>query len=284
MNNVFTAIQSRDGDALARLTGSDRQYAGSDNVVNITAERLVDALFKQLKQLFPAAEQTNLKTPAQETAAKQQWIAAFAEGGIRTREQVSAGMRHARASESPFWPSPGQFIKWCKDSKMVLGVSIEDVMGEFHRYAKEKSFQPGGPERFPWRHPVMYWIVCDTRRAMYQRQLSEIEVEKHARKLLDEWAAKVADGHQIPDPVLSIQAKPEPIQTPENTGGECLPPSRQKLRMHAECSHPGRTDTGPVADGGIPARESGRTHQVAPARQRIFLRLHNYLVGNKICA
>ncbi len=67
---------------------------------------------------------------------------------------------------------------------MVLGVSIEDVMGEFHRYAKEKSLHPGGPERFPWRHPVMYWIVCDTRRAMYQRQLSEIEVEKHARKLL----------------------------------------------------------------------------------------------------
>ena len=149
MNNVFTAIQNRDAEAMAQLTGSDRQYAGSDNVVNITAERLVDALFKQLKQLFPAAEQTNLKTPAQETAAKQQWIAAFAEGGVRTREQVSAGMRHARASESPFWPSPGQFIKWCKDSKMVLGISIEDVMGEFHRYAKEKSLQPGGPERFP---------------------------------------------------------------------------------------------------------------------------------------
>lgn len=107
---------------------------------------------------------------------------------------------------------------------MVLGVSIEDVMGEFHRYAKEKSLQPGGPERFPWRHPVMYWIVCDTRRAMYQRQLSEIEVEKHARKLLEEWAVKVAAGHQIPDPVLSIQAKPEPIQTPADTEGSAYHP------------------------------------------------------------
>ncbi|ECC4967841.1 replication protein [Salmonella enterica] len=227
MNNVFTAIQNRDGEAMASLTGSDRQYAGSDNVVNITAERLVDALFKQLKQLFPAAEQTNLKTPAQETVAKQQWIAAFAEGGIRTREQVSAGMRHARASESPFWPSPGQFIKWCKDSKMVLGISIDDVMGEFHRYAKEKSIHPGGPERFPWRHPVMYWIVCDTRRAMYQRQLSEAEVEKHARKMLDEWSAKVASGHQIPDPILSIQAKTEPMSTPPtSTGNAYHPPGR----------------------------------------------------------
>lgn len=140
MNNVFTAIQNRDGEALSRMSGYEHQYVNNDNVVNMSAERLVDALFKQLKQLFPAAVVTNLKTPEQEVAAKQQWIAAFAEGGIRTREQVSAGMRHARASESPFWPSPGQFIKWCKDSKMVLGVTIDDVMAEFHRYSKEKVY------------------------------------------------------------------------------------------------------------------------------------------------
>lgn len=223
MNELFSAIQNRDGEALARMSGQQVQH---DTVVNISAERLVDALFKQLKQLFPAAEQTNLKTPAQESAAKQQWIAAFAEGGIRTREQVSAGMRHARASESPFWPSPGQFIKWCKDSKMVLGISIEDVMGEFHRYAREKSMQPGGPERFPWRHPVMYWIVCDTRRAMYQRQLSEVEVEKFARKLLEEWAGKVAAGEPIPDPVLSIQQKTDPMQTTQQHGDAYHPPGR----------------------------------------------------------
>lgn len=140
MNNVFTAIQNRDGEALSRMSGYEHQYVNNDNVVNMSAERLVDALFKQLKQLFPAAVVTNLKTPEQEVAAKQQWIAAFAEGGIRTREQVSAGMRHARASESPFLPSPGQFIKWCKDSKMVLGVTIDDVMAEFHRYSKEKVY------------------------------------------------------------------------------------------------------------------------------------------------
>ncbi|AUO37581.1 replication P family protein [Escherichia phage YDC107_2] len=126
---------------------------------------------------------TNLKTPEQEVAAKQQWIAAFAEGGIRTREQVSAGMRHARASESPFWPSArGNLSSGVKTARWFLASPIDDVMAEFHRYSKEKSLYPGGPERFPWRHPVMYWVVCDTRRAMYQRQLSEIEVEKHARR------------------------------------------------------------------------------------------------------
>ncbi|STQ44533.1 Replication protein P [Ewingella americana] len=39
---------------------------------------------------------------------------AFAENGIRSREQLSAGMQFARASGTPFGPSPGQFIEWCK--------------------------------------------------------------------------------------------------------------------------------------------------------------------------
>lgn len=74
MSNVFAAIQNRDAGALARMMGPDNHHDQQDNVVNISAERLVDALFKQLKQLFPAAEQTNLKTAQQETDAKRQWI------------------------------------------------------------------------------------------------------------------------------------------------------------------------------------------------------------------
>ncbi|MDK3205877.1 replication protein P, partial [Escherichia coli] len=101
---------------------------------------------------------------------------------------------------------------------VVRGGTSDDVGGEFHRDSKEKSLYPGGPERFPWRHPVMYWVVWDTGRAMYQRQRSEIEVEKHARRLRDDWAKKVASGQQIPDPGISIQAKPEPRSTPPDTG------------------------------------------------------------------
>lgn len=197
---LMAAIQNRDGDALARMSGS----YDPKNVINIEAENLVDKLFRQLKQIFPAASQTNLKTDADEKTAKRQWIAAFSENGIRTMEQLSAGVRHARASASPFWPSPGQFIKWCKDSNSVLGVSIVDVMNEFHRYSRDKSLHPGGAEEFPWSHEVMYWVVTDTRRAMYQRQLSEVETEKYAAKKLEEWALKVAGGEQIPAPVVAL--------------------------------------------------------------------------------
>ncbi|MFU2149006.1 replication protein P, partial [Hafnia paralvei] len=109
-HRLMSAIANRDGSALARMSNPATQ--AMQGVVNPDAENLVDALFRQLKQVFPAASQTNLRRPEDENAAKKQWIAAFAENGIRTREQLSAGMQHARSSESPFWPSPGQFIAW----------------------------------------------------------------------------------------------------------------------------------------------------------------------------
>ncbi|MEI9824658.1 replication protein P [Klebsiella pneumoniae] len=227
---LYRAINNRDGAAMASMSGGNPEHG---RVVNSAAERLVDALFMQLKQIFPAATQTNLRSDADERVAKQQWIAAFSENGIRTREQLSAGVRHARASESPFWPSPGQFIKWCKDSGTVLGVTLVDVMNEFHRYSREKGLHTGGAERFPWSHPVMYWVVTDTRRAMYQRQLSEAETEKYAAKKLEDWALKVAAGEQIPSPVLALENNQEAIPTnhvsrqqgfhPEGKSFGCMP-------------------------------------------------------------
>ena len=229
-NQLVQAVNGRDGALLSRMAnGSGDQQ----KVINPEAEGLVDSLFRQLKQIFPASTQTNLKTDADEKTAKRQWIAAFSENGIRTREQLSAGVRHARASESPFWPSPGQFIKWCKDSGTVLGIGLADVMNEFHRYSREKGLHTGGAEAFPWSHDVMYWIVTDTRRAMYQRQLSEAETEKYAAKKLEEWALKVAGGEKIPSPVLALENSDEVIPTnhvsrqagyhPEGKSFGCMP-------------------------------------------------------------
>ncbi|WP_034912964.1 replication protein P [Erwinia sp. 9145] len=207
---LMHAINNRDGSALSRMSGGN---SDPQKVINPDAERLVDALFNQLKQIFPAAMSTSLRDEEREKTTKRQWVVAFAENGIRTREQVSAGVRHARASDSAFWPSPGQFIKWCKDSSTVLGVTLDDVMTEFRRYSNEKGLHSGGPERFPWTKPVMYWIVCDTRRAMYSRQLSEGEVEKFASKQLAEWSKKVSEGQSIPDPVARLESKNEVIPT-----------------------------------------------------------------------
>ncbi|EOW6511565.1 replication protein P [Cronobacter malonaticus] len=189
-----------------------------ESVVDVNAARLVDDLFVSLKQVFPAAAQTSLRTAEQEAATKRQWIVAFAESGIRA-EQLVVGMRKARASQSPFWPSPGQFIAWCKDGVTVLGIGPEDVMAEFHRYNRDKGLYDR-PEAFPWRHRLLYWIVCDARQAMYQRCLSEVEVEKFVARKLDEWARRVSAGEEIPEPVGMLENRSQ--KTPEQSTGEIL--------------------------------------------------------------
>jgi len=212
---LMQAIANRDGAAIARIAGNHPIQQNSAGVVNGEAERLVDALFRQLKQVFPAASATNLRTEADESAAKKQWIAAFAENGIRTREQLSAGMRKARSSSSPFWPSPGQFVAWCNSGVSVLGIGLDDVMAEFHRYNRDKGLYESA-EAFPWQHPVLYWIVCDARRAMYQRCMGEPEVEQYAARKLSEWAKKVSEGEHIPNPVKTLPEPPEEPQRAHN--------------------------------------------------------------------
>lgn len=60
-NQIMQAVNGRDGALLSRMAnGSTDQQ----KVINPEAEGLVDSLFRQLKQIFPASTQTNLKTDA----------------------------------------------------------------------------------------------------------------------------------------------------------------------------------------------------------------------------
>jgi len=208
-SEIFRAVSSRDGEVLARMAGDGREQA---KVISSDAERLVDALFRQLKQVFPASTQTNLRSEAEEAVAKQQWIATFAENGIRSREQLSAGMQKARASVSPFWPSPGQFVAWCREGKGALGVSPADVMTEFWKWRK-LVFRYPTSEQYPWPQPVLYHICLELRRRGVDRQMNEKELLSEAGNLLAHWEKRVAEGKPVP-PVRRALAAPKAEQGP----------------------------------------------------------------------
>lgn len=193
-HDLFHAVQSRDGEMLARMAGGGREQA---KVINSDAERMVDLLFSQLKQVFPASTQTNLRSEADERTAKQQWIATFAENGIRSREQLVAGMQKARASVSPFWPSPGQFVAWCREGKGLLGVSPADVMTEFWKWRK-LVFKYPTSEQYPWPQPLLYHVCLELRRRGVDRQMNEKELLSEAGHLLAYWEKRVAEGKPIP--------------------------------------------------------------------------------------
>ncbi|EBQ4834749.1 phage replication protein [Salmonella enterica subsp. arizonae] len=193
---LYRAINNRDGAAMASIAGGNPEHG---RVVNSDAEHLVDALFMQLKQIFPAATQTNLRSDADERVAKQQWIAAFSENGIRTRKQLSAGMQKARSSQSPFWPSPGQFISWCREGSGALGVSVDDIMGEYWRWRK-LVFRYPTSEQFPWRdkNPLYYHVCLELRRRGMEGQLSEKELIRAAGDILHDWEKRALAGKPIP--------------------------------------------------------------------------------------
>lgn len=225
---LLSAINNRDGKSLASLYGGKQSNVQA--IVNPDAERLVDALFRQLKQVFPAASQTNLRTDADESAAKKQWIAAFAENGIRTREQLSAGMQHARASASPFWPSPGQFIEWCKAGEISkYGLpDAEELYAMVMKYSAERGLY-GSAEKYPWESNACWLMVTKLYSQMRSFNLTESELRKRCEKELREMAKRAEAGEQFPAPVAQIPQLHIPVSNEK--GLDQIAELRRKLNM-----------------------------------------------------
>lgn len=100
-----------------------------------TAE-VVERLFRQLQAIFPAHKQAwpDDKTLA---AAMRSWTKGFIAEGICTLEHIRFGIEQCRKSGSPFAPSVGQFIGWCKPGPEAFGLPasadawVEALMGVY---------------------------------------------------------------------------------------------------------------------------------------------------------
>jgi hypothetical protein len=174
--------------------------------VDSSVEQLVDILFRSLKLVFPASISTTLKDPRDEAAAKRQWIAAFVENGITSKQELSAGMKRARASGSPFWPSPGQFISWCKDGESgAAGLPDEHALYDMvMRYSARRGLY-NSPEAYPWKANSHYWLVTTLYSQMRGKGLSESELRGKCRTELHKMAKRIKAGEYIPPPRLQLE-------------------------------------------------------------------------------
>ncbi|HAK8370421.1 TPA: phage replication protein, partial [Salmonella enterica] len=125
-----------------------------------------------------------------------------------------AGMQKARSSQSPFWPSPGQFISWCREGNGALGVSVDDIMGEYWRWRK-LVFRYPTSEQFPWRdkNPLYYHVCLELRRRGTEGQLSEKELIRAAGDILHDWEKRALAGKPIP-PVRRALSAPSRDRSP----------------------------------------------------------------------
>lgn len=221
MRQLVSAIQNRDSSALARIAGDGPQPV--DRGVHEDVERLVDALFSNLKQVFPASVSTAWKRPEDEAAAKRQWIAAFAENGIHNRQQLSAGMREARASGSPFLPSPGEFISWCKKGTLVAaGLPDEDTL---YSLVMTYCAKRGGyvtAEDYPWGSNAEYWMVTGLYSMMRANNLSESELRVKCRSELRKMSQRIEAGEAMPEPRKQLLKLSIPSTTEKALEGVAL--------------------------------------------------------------
>ena len=195
-------------------------------------ETQFNKIFIDLKAVFPAIT-TVIKTQSDLDAFKKQWLLAFAENGITKLKQFEIGMSKARQQKNPFIPSPGQFISWCQEgTAQDLGLpTVQRVMREFYKYNRELGYSCQTAEEFNWSHPVMYWIVTDLRKHMYQYRQSEFEIEQRAELLINKWAKKLSNGEIIPKIRVQIENK---ASTAHSLSFQCDHPLIKKYRERIE--------------------------------------------------
>ncbi|PUB36580.1 phage replication protein P [Pseudomonas sp. GV105] len=105
-------------------------------VVDDATGEVVERLFRQLQAIFPAHKQAWPDDKAK-AAAMRNWTMGFMAAGIRTLEQIRYGIEQCRKSGSPFAPSVGQFIGWCKPGPEAFGLPasadawVEALMGVY---------------------------------------------------------------------------------------------------------------------------------------------------------
>lgn len=139
-----------------------------------TAE-VVNALFRELKAIFPAWKQAWPKDEDVD-AAKRSWVKGFIAAEINTLEQIRYGLLNCRQIGGDFAPSVGKFIKWCQPTPEMLGIPSHD---RAFREALENSH----PSRFGNR----FWSHVAVRHAALQCEIHNLcdQIPEKASKVFD---------------------------------------------------------------------------------------------------
>ncbi|MFJ5982969.1 replication protein P [Enterobacter cancerogenus] len=209
MKNLAESIRNFDREQARRVAHNmPEQYTEREQTHQVA--QIINGLFVQLAAAFPASLVNRSQEDVNEI--RRQWVLAFKENGITTLEQVESGMRMVRRQDRPFLPSPGQFIKWCREGRCVLGITTADVMAEYWKWRK-LVFRYPSSEQYPWPKSVYYHICLELRRRGTDGQLSQKELEREAADILNMWEKRVLAGKPIP-PVLRAITAPAALKGP----------------------------------------------------------------------
>lgn len=223
MKNIADKLRNLDREQARRVAHNlPEQYTEREQTQQVA--QIINGLFVQLAAAFPASLVNRSQEDVNEI--RRQWVLAFKENGITTMEQVDAGMRMVRRQERPFLPSPGQFIKWCREGRCVLGITAADVMDEYWKWQK-LVFRYTSSEQYPWPKPVLYHICIELRQRSTEGQLSRQELVRQAADVLNMWERRVLEGKPVPPVRRSIAA---PVAQKGPTPAEMLKAKYERMK------------------------------------------------------
>ncbi len=165
---------------------------------------VINHVFKSLRRCCTAFR---LAWPTREAyrESKAIWLEAFLESGVNTIEQVQRGLKKCYLRNSPFVPSPGEFISWCKPMPKELGFpdvyeafKIANLMNRIH----ENYIHPHEPTRTVLEH-----FINDVG-ATQLRRMSE----KNAFRLFENFYSNACQQYisgSIKPMTRAITSKPE---------------------------------------------------------------------------
>lgn len=129
---------------------------------------LIDQVFSEIKGCKPASHLT-FKDDDSEIVAKRQWVLALLENGISTLDYINRGLAMARKDTSPYFPSVGQFVKWCSLMNIADGLPMAK---EAYLEAAKNSHNP---KRENFSHDIVFYAgECTGWRYLLENEQKEV--------------------------------------------------------------------------------------------------------------
>ena len=195
---------------------------------------IVDSLFDQLAFVFPAWKYT-WDTEEKIKGAKKEWVKAFFENDINTKEQIAHGLKKARKMDSDFLPSCGKFVSWCNPTPEDLGYPSEQraLMLCVSYRSKIKL----GMETHT--RPLIMELCKRVDWFLMNAASTQVEHKKAEAHFKAEYMSLINSGYQEPEEsanerletanVVVDRMSPQQLESRKNRGLNCMSDVRRKL-------------------------------------------------------
>lgn len=236
MKNLSTVINNLD---LTKVSDHKLQ-----NQVPPIVKTIVDSLFDQLAFVFPAWRYT-WDSEEKIKGAKKEWVKAFFENDINTKEQIAYGLKKARNSDTDFLPSCGKFVSWCSPTPEDLGYPSEQrALRDCVSYRNAKKIGMVSNAR-PWLvelcKRVDWWLMNSASSQAEHKKAEKHFKNEYLRFIESDYQEPVETHHERleTNEVVSERMSPEQIKDRGNRAKDCAAEvkrkiARSKLNKHRE--------------------------------------------------